>query len=248
MAAEEAIFSRATFVFLRDLERNNRTEWMHENRDRYETHLVRPFRMLLEALIPKVKYLNPQFDTRGRTGQNFSRINRDIRFSRDKSPYRTQMYLMFSEPPAQKGQEAGQFYVGVSVDTVTAGFRIYGDRKHSALALVARPRALTGTKWLAAQARRLGNRYESYWHAMENGDWTRHEGWPLIPSDWERLEAWIVRVKMRPTDAAKPGFVKVVEKVFADLVPLWAMTSAAEWKPPESGNKAVRKRTTQKAS
>jgi uncharacterized protein (TIGR02453 family) len=118
---------------------------MHENRARYDAHVVAPFRRLLEALTPKIKWLNPQIDTGGRTGQNFSRINRDIRFAKDKSPYRTQMYLMFSEPSA-KGQDAGQFYVGVSADTVTAGFRIYGDRKHSPLALKTRPRAIENSK------------------------------------------------------------------------------------------------------
>ncbi len=228
---EEPIFSKDTFCFFRDLSENNRTDWMRENRDRYETHIVKPFRNLLEALTPRIKYLNPQFDTSGRTGRNFSRINRDIRFAKDKSPYRAQMYLTVSES-APKGRDAGQLYVGVSVDAVTAGFRIYGDRKQSHLALVARPRAIAGREWLAAQARKLGRRYESYWHAREKREWVRREGWPLTPADWERLEGWIVRVKMKPADAIRPGFVKLVEKVFSDLVPLWVMTSAAAWNEP----------------
>src|SRR5437867_3106418 len=124
----ESIFTQETFRFLRDLEANNRTEWMHENRPRYDDHVVKPFRRLLEALTPGVLMLNPLFCTSGRTGQNFSRINRDIRFAKDKSPYRAQMYLMFAEA-APKGQEGGQFYVGVTPATVTAGFRIYGDSK-----------------------------------------------------------------------------------------------------------------------
>ena len=38
------------------------------------------------------------FDTAARRGRNFSRINRDIRFAKDKTPYRTQMYLKFCGP------------------------------------------------------------------------------------------------------------------------------------------------------
>jgi hypothetical protein len=36
---------------------------------------------------------------------------------------------------------------------------------------------------------------------------------------------------MSPADFLKPGFVKDVEKIFTDLIPLWAMTSAKEWSP-----------------
>jgi uncharacterized protein (TIGR02453 family) len=229
MANEKRIFTKETFRFFRDLERNNKKEWMHENRDRYEGHIVAPFRRLLEELTPKVKKLNPAFDTNGRTGQNFSRINRDIRFAKDKSPYRTQMYLTLSEP-APKGQESGQLYVGVTQEVVTVGFRIYGDRKKGPLAEVARVRALANLTWLSAQARKLDRAYESYWHSMQKGEWTKREGWPLTPEEWERLQAWIIRKKMKPVEATKPDFVRSVEKVFKELMPIWRMTSAKGWK------------------
>jgi hypothetical protein len=48
--------------------------------------------------------------------------------------------------------------------------------------------------------------------------------------DWERLQAWIVRRKMKPAEAAKPQFVKEVETTFNDLMPLWRMTSAKDWR------------------
>ncbi len=230
MVVNKGIFTKETFRFFADLERNNRKEWMHQNRDRYEAHIVMPFRRLLEALTPAVKTFNPSFDTNGRTGRNFSRINRDIRFSKDKRPYRPQMYLMFSEP-APKGQETGQFYVGVSLEVVSAGFRIYGERKRGPLAERTRPRAQANAAWLAAQAKKLGRKYESYWHATEKGEWTRHDGWPLKTEEWEKLQAWIVRRKMKPGDAAKAGFVTEVEKIFKDLLPIWRMTSAPEWNP-----------------
>src|SRR5207247_10043781 len=93
MTEDKVIFCRETFRFFRDLEKNNQKEWMHENRDRYEAHIVAPFRRLLEALTPAVKKLNPAFDTDGRTGRNFSRINRASRFAKEKRPYRAHMYL-----------------------------------------------------------------------------------------------------------------------------------------------------------
>ena len=133
MTGKQVILTPETFRFFRELGRNNRKEWMDANRERYRQHVVEPLRALLDTLAPVVRKLNPEFDTSGRTGRNFSRINRDIRFARDKSPYRTQMYLMFSDQRAADGDDA-QLYVGVSPDAVTSGFRIYGGGRDSRLA------------------------------------------------------------------------------------------------------------------
>src|ERR1700674_85877 len=120
MASARPIFARETFQFFKDLSRHNRKEWMDANRDRYQAAIVQPFRCLLEELAPAALELDSRFDTSGRTGANFSRINRDIRFAKDKTLYKTHMYLKFSVPAPGK-RETGQLYVGLSVDTVTAG-------------------------------------------------------------------------------------------------------------------------------
>src|SRR6476661_410000 len=118
MAKQEPIFTRETFRFFRDLARNNRKVWMDANRERYQEFVVKPFRRFLEELSPAVLRLDSRFDTAGRTGANFSRINRDIRFAKDKTPYRAQMYLKVSAPFSG---ETGQLYAGISADAVTAG-------------------------------------------------------------------------------------------------------------------------------
>jgi len=79
-------FSSESFAFFQDLSRNNNKGWFDQNRERYEKHVSGAFRALLETLTPFVLKLNSQFETSGRTNGNFSRINRDIRFTKDKSP------------------------------------------------------------------------------------------------------------------------------------------------------------------
>src|SRR5260370_6956815 len=96
--------------------RHNHKEWMEDNRDRYQAVLIQPFRRLLEELAPAVLDLDSRFDTSGRTGANFSRINRDIRFAKDKTLYKTHIYLKFSVPAPGK-RETRQLYLGLSVDT-----------------------------------------------------------------------------------------------------------------------------------
>src|SRR5260370_9200883 len=124
MAPAKAVFTRETFQFFKDLSRHNRKEWMDANRDRYQAALVQPFRRLLEELASTALELDSRFDTSGRTDANFSRINRDIRFAKDKTPSKMHMYLNFSFPAPGK-RETGQLYVGVSLDPVTSASRIY---------------------------------------------------------------------------------------------------------------------------
>ena len=226
MPTAAPIFTRETFRFFRDLARNNRTDWMQANRDRYKQCIVEPFRNLCEALAPAVLRLDNSFDTSGRTGANFSRINRDIRFAKDKTPYRTQMYLKFSAAFPGDG-EAGQLYAGISAETVTAGFRIYSGskRKQSALGLIAEPRVVANPGWPAQQKKRLAHRYESYWYSMQKGEWTKHSGWPASPEEWKKLQAWIVRRKLGVSAATKSSFCAELAKIFRDLYPLLRFTS-----------------------
>lgn len=226
MAKIEPIFTRDTFQFFRELARNNRKVWMDANRERYQQFVVKPLRRLLEELSSAVLQLDSRFDTTGRTGANFSRINRDIRFAKDKTPYRAQMYLKFSVPLPDEG-ETGQLYAGISADAVTAGFRIYcgSKRKESALGKIAEPHALAQPKWAAQQKKRLGRRYESYWYTAEKGEWKQRGGWPTEAEDWKKLQGWIVRAKLKTAAATRATFPREVAKIFRDLYPLLKFTS-----------------------
>ena len=226
MAPAQPIFTRATFQFFKELGRNNSKAWMDANREHYQSDIVQPFRRLLEELSPAVLKLDSRFDTSGKTGSNFSRINRDIRFAKDKTPYRTQMYLKFSVP-AYGGQDGGELYTGLSADTVTAGFRIYSasKRKESALAQIAEPRVNQKPGWITKQKGRLGRRYDSYWYTMEKGEWTKHDGWPVSQEDWKRILGWVVRRKFTRGAALKNSFSRGVTQVYRDLYPILEFTS-----------------------
>ncbi len=226
MAKQEPIFTRATFQFFRDLARNNRKVWMDANRERYQQFVVQPFRRLLEELSPTVLQLDSRLDTIGRTGANFSRINRDIRFAKDKTPYRAQMYLKFSAPFPGEG-ETGQLYTGISANVVTVGFRIYNGmkRKESTIGMIADARVTAQPKWLGQQKKRLGRRYESYWYSVEKKEWTQRNGWPANSLDWEKLQGWIVRRKLKAADATRATFPREIAKTFRDLYPLLRFTS-----------------------
>ena len=227
MSPSKPVFTNETFRFFKDLARNNHKDWMDANRDRYQAAVVQPFRRLLEELSPAVVRLDMRLGTVGRGGAaSFSRINRDIRFAKDKTPYRPQMYLKFAAPFSGQG-ETGEMYVGVSTNTVTVGFRIYAGSKlkESTLGQIAGPRVRADSRWPGKQKSRLARKYESYWYRVEKGEWTDRKGWPLTAEDWTSLRGWIVRRKLKPAAATNASFTGEISKMFRDVYPLLRFTS-----------------------
>jgi uncharacterized protein (DUF2461 family) len=197
------------------------------------------FRGLLVTLEPFLLKLNPQFETAGKTNGNLSRINRDIRFSKDKSPYKSNYYLYVFDSRHDRSQ-AGRLYVGLSADCVTVGFSIYGGAGASrrerekggpadALSAIFRPRVAQNRKVFDRLLQDIirTRRYETYWHREEKKDWAQHPGLPRRDEDWQTLQAWVVRRVFPPETRAlqSPGFARQVERIFADLYPLYVFSS-----------------------
>lgn len=231
-------FTAESFAFFRELARNNNKAWFDQNRRRYEEYVVGAFRGLLEALEPSLLKLNPHFEVSGKTNRNFSRINRDIRFSKDKSPYKSNYYL-FVFDSRRDSQTDGRFYVGLSADALTVGFAMYAAWKRgtkSALETVFRKRFQTHARVFRDLLERIvrKGRYDTYWHRLEGGEWAQHPGLPRRDEDWQTLQAWIVRKVFLPhaRALATPAFAQKVERIFAELYPLYvfACSASVKWR------------------
>ena len=81
------LFSKRTFTFLRGLARNNRKPWFEAHRSDYERDVRAPMRELIEEMDVRFARFAPEIV--GDLRRSMFRIHRDIRFSRDKSPYKT---------------------------------------------------------------------------------------------------------------------------------------------------------------
>lgn len=73
--------------FLAKLKKNNNTEWFHANKAEYES-AKKEFINFVTKLIPKIAQFDDTLKTLNPKDTLF-RINRDIRFSKDKNPYKT---------------------------------------------------------------------------------------------------------------------------------------------------------------
>jgi uncharacterized protein (TIGR02453 family) len=242
-------FSSESFGFFRDLAGNNNKSWFDENRERYDHHVVGVFRSLVEALKPALLKLNPQFETSGKTGRNLSRINRDIRFSKDKSPYKPNYYLYVFDR-RRDPQSDGRLYVGLSAECLSVGFAAYASWKRgekTALETIFRKRLGSPPErfqQLLSSIVRQGH-YETYWHRKEGKEWTRYPGLPRSESDWQTLQAWIVRKVFAPRGRALASaqFASQVQDIFVQLHPLYVFTSSANPKWQLNLEKAVSQRS-----
>jgi uncharacterized protein (TIGR02453 family) len=90
--------------FLRSLKRHNTREWFERHRPVYETEVRNPMRALVEEMDVRLARLAPELT--GDPKRSVFRIHRDVRFSSDKSPYKTNAACQFYHHDAGRG--AGQ--------------------------------------------------------------------------------------------------------------------------------------------
>src|SRR5579864_6015927 len=102
-------FSSATLRFFRDLARHNNKPWFEAHRADYERDVKEPMRELIELLDVRLARFAPEIT--GDPKRSMFRINRDIRFSKDKSPYKTNAACWFwhrdADPRVGDSAEAG---------------------------------------------------------------------------------------------------------------------------------------------
>ncbi|WP_058300698.1 DUF2461 domain-containing protein [Gorillibacterium timonense] len=86
-------FSPAAIEYLKDLTVNNNKPWFEEHKEDYKKLLQEPLQGLVMELSEFMLSIDPYFDVT--PGKAISRIHRDTRFSKNKSPYRDTMWLTF---------------------------------------------------------------------------------------------------------------------------------------------------------
>ena len=88
-------FTKATFQFLSDLEANNSKDWFEANRQAYETHWKEAALDFIADVSDWMAALAPALKAVPKLNGSLRRINRDVRFSRDKSPYSARLHMVF---------------------------------------------------------------------------------------------------------------------------------------------------------
>jgi len=123
-------FPKETLEFLAALRTNNDKKWFDAHRADYESYFVEPAKDFVAALAPRLKTIDRKIHAEPRINGSILRIQRDVRFARDKSPYKDHLDLWFWTGE-EKGWDSSGFFLRLTPDMLVlgAGMHAFGGAK-----------------------------------------------------------------------------------------------------------------------
>ncbi|SDM29957.1 TIGR02453 family protein [Pedobacter antarcticus] len=113
------MLKKMTFDFLKGLKKNNSKEWFDKNRDDYR-EVYENFEGFTQDLIDSISKFDPSIASSHLLAKDcIPRLNRDLRFSKDKSPYKTYLYAVISSGGRKSGNAV--YYVMLDPDKCCFG-------------------------------------------------------------------------------------------------------------------------------
>jgi len=215
-------FPPAAMPFLRDLKANNAREWFNSRREVYEGSIRAPAEAFVQAIQPWLE------DLAGHPLRaKIFRIQRDVRFSKDKSPYNTHLHIGFADATAAVGDNCSGFYLGLETDRLVLGagmfetsgatldaFRAAIDRESDGESLAAIVADLT-TQSFRIDGAELKRTPAPYAPTHPRADLLRRKG----------LSAW--RETTNAGLISSPALMEFCEETFSALLPLHAWLGEA---------------------
>jgi uncharacterized protein (TIGR02453 family) len=217
-------FKPAAFRFLRDLERNNEKAWFEANREVYEREVREPMRRLVESLDARLGSIAPEIV--GDPKRSMFRIHRDVRFSRDKSPYKTNAgaWLYHRDAGRKVGRDGegggAGFYFHIDPTTCFMAGGMWMPARPALLrireAIDATPTALARLTSAPAFRRRFDGLSDTAKLQRVPRDFP-----PDHPAgEWLKLESFTARAMIEPSVITSPRLVDRLCRDFALLLPL----------------------------
>lgn len=217
-------FAPAAFTFLRSLQKHNDREWFQRNRATYESELRAPLAALAEEVDVRLATLAPEIV--GDPKRSLFRIHRDVRFSNDKSPYKTHVACWFHHVDAGRGvgtqaaHGGAGFYFHMEASRASIGGGIWMPPRPALQkirdAIDEDPSALTAILKNATVKREFGGLAE------ENMLTRTPRGYPITHPAIELLrhQSFTLGREITPKDVASARLPDVLAREYAKLLPL----------------------------
>lgn len=117
-------FTKETFKFLKGLEKNNTKEWFGDNRDIYDEHVLEPAQEFVTEMGERLRSITPKVVAIPKTDKSIFRIYKDVRFSKDKTPYKTHVGIFFWDGKRKKLENPG-FYLQLNKNSIFIAGGLY---------------------------------------------------------------------------------------------------------------------------
>ena len=106
----EITFPQSTINFLTALSKNNNKEWFEKNRERFDFEFLQPAIQFVIDLGEQLTKLSPNIVAIPKIDKSIFRLHRDVRFSKNKAPFKTNMGLYFWEGSGKKMECSGLYF------------------------------------------------------------------------------------------------------------------------------------------
>ena len=217
-STQSALFTPELFQFLVELSENNDRDWFKANQQRYEDHVREPARAFIRAMGPLLgKKISGHFVADDKkVGGSLMRVHRDTRFSKDKTPYKTNVGIQFRHEEG-KDVHAPGFYVHIHPDELFLGVGMYHPERE-AFAAVREAIVEDGKTW-----RRVahGKKFTTEWEL--GGDSLKRPPRGFDPEDPNiedlKRKDFIAVGKLTIDDVLGADFPGVLTKRFASVKP-----------------------------
>lgn len=212
-----ATFAPASIAFLRELRANNTREWFTLNKSRYEEDVLDVALDFIQSMHDPLLEFAPHFTAiPKRMGGSLMRVYRDTRFSKDKTPYKTNIGIQFRHEQAKDVHSPG-YYLHIDPDEVFLGVGMWRPA----------PEALEGIRQRISEEqdewrKAIGDRAFKRQFRLGGETLTRpprgfEKDHPMI-EDLKRKDFIAVK-DMSPDEAVGPRFQGEVEAAFRAATP-----------------------------
>ncbi len=217
-ASRYASFRPETIGFLRELKRNNTRDWFNENKTRYEEDVLDVALHFIQSMHDPLQKIAPHFTAiPKRMGGSLMRVYRDTRFSKNKTPYKTNIGIQFRHEQA-KDVHAPGYYVHIDPDEVFLGVGLWRPEP-TALAAIRERISFKQAEWLRARDDRAFQRhFRLGGESLSRPPRGFNKEHPLI-DDIKRTD-FIAFKNMRLVEATETRFQQKVETAFKAATPM----------------------------
>jgi uncharacterized protein (TIGR02453 family) len=210
-------FSKKCFSFFRQLKRNNSRKWFEEHRKAFEENVRFPMCSFVASLQPHFGRFAPEFDLNPK--RSIFRIYRDIRFSPDKTPYKTHIAAHFVLKGKPKGFLGSGYYVEIAPGESYTGGGIYIPDSGQ-LNKIRKAISENGKEFLDIvenkKFKRLFSPFE--WSSLKRMPTGYTEDNPM--AEWLKYKQFFVGVSWHEHECYRKNFVDNAADIFEALTPL----------------------------
>lgn len=128
-------FEPSLIKFLKDLQANNERQWFNDHKQQYEDFVRTPALAFIGEMDQWIRLISPHYEaSTKKVGGSLMRIYRDVRFSKDKSPYKTNVGIQFRHEVG-KDVHAPGFYLHISPEDIFLGVGTWQPERNSLAAI-----------------------------------------------------------------------------------------------------------------